>query len=960
MNTKKIRRHRNQRGVALLLALGSLSLMLVTGMAFLSNAIIARQAAANYRGRAQAKYIARSAVARLMMRIKYNLNNADSPWDEKLDMIVSRHVTGDGSKMQSESAVVDRITDDEKFMRSYVNGERKTVANLYGAGDTPQWEFLYDLYEDGDVSDDAKIIGRIAYMAIPGTANVNLSEVLRGHPDAVAASNSETGWEKRRGVGIRELNFGAGFFSGSQNALSDLAQRFATGEDYAGDQSKNYSFRDYQSFDELSTALGRATVNRFREYMLTSGYNDPEVFATDGGADRSSPDFTDAADFYHRFWLNRKQADWNALTIDDLLGEPTEFLKEQLEQPASNTVKALPYLRKIWWQDEAAQYGSDSGYDSVEARRKQVAANLLDYADENDEPTSDSSNWWSNEPTYTGLEKTHYLNEIGVQFTTTVNCTLASQTTDPNTGVVTRNFEIDTMLYVGQVLLETVNIYNTDMPNQQFSIEGSVECEIQLPNGSTETQTIPFKQENLAYSPTANGRYARINFEPSDKGDVSTTTVTVQQVNSSPAQTQMKVALKKLTIDRMYLMDNNGNPVDYTAKLEQDFTELSKLQDKTFSVPLSDGSIIDRCLYAGFQVDDPRENLTQGYGDEEFLNWKATCKDELLEDTAIADPADYNGTTSYDMSFGRVNNFFLDLKGKYADQKIEQNISDAFDNISTAYIRNEIMETPLELGAIHRASKWQTINLKNAAEASSVYQYTDLRAGSDTQNGFTYEDGDGNILDQIKMTERVFAPGKINMNRYPESANNFLFQAAFEGIPWQINTTNTLEYYANAGKLSEAAANTIRNELSQDVATRGRFLSRGAMIGYPYGSGTTNRLYNAFGAITPENDMQAEAIPAMSAALFTANTIQPDTISFVLVAQAVTDIGGNFKMAQARVDDADATVERTVEYGKFDYEKVNDRYYYFDKIVGEVKMLVTIRYERESRKVTLINTEYID
>ena len=77
MNTKKIRRHRNQRGVALLLALGSLSLMLVTGMAFLSNAIIARQAAANYRGRAQAKYIARSAVARLMMRIKYNLNNAD-------------------------------------------------------------------------------------------------------------------------------------------------------------------------------------------------------------------------------------------------------------------------------------------------------------------------------------------------------------------------------------------------------------------------------------------------------------------------------------------------------------------------------------------------------------------------------------------------------------------------------------------------------------------------------------------------------------------------------------------------------------------------------------------------------------------------------------------------------------------------------------------------------------------
>ena len=80
----------------------------------------------------------------------------------------------------------------------------------------------------------------------------------------------------------------------------------------------------------------------------------------------------------------------------------------------------------------------------------------------------------------------------------------------------------------------------------------------------------------------------------------------------------------------------------------------------------------------------------------------------------------------------------------------------------------------------------------------------------------------------------------------------------------------------------------------------------------------------------------------------------------MLVAQAINDLGGGFKMAKARVDKADEPVEHTVEYGKFDLEKVNDRYYYFDEILGEVKMLVTIRYESETRKVTLIQAEYID
>ena len=259
-------------------------------------------------------------------------------------------------------------------------------------------------------------------------------------------------------------------------------------------------------------------------------------------------------------------------------------------------------------------------------------------------------------------------------------------------------------------------------------------------------------------------------------------------------------------------------------------------------------------------------------------------------------------------------------------------------------------------------------------------------------DGFTYDDGDAAILDQIKMTDRAFSPGRINMNHYIEdtgtsagNASNFLYQAAFVGIPWKITSlkgyvdwlkendrgTGEDDEVSPTGPIlsvvDEATATRIRHRLAKnrDGTENGdsdllTFLSRGAMIGFPYNDATNARMSNAFGAITPENDLQAEAIPALSAGLFTAISPEPDTISFVVVAQAIRDLGGGIKIAKQRVDEQDETVEHTVEYGKFDYEKVNERYYYFDEILGEVKMLITIRCDRENRKVTLIQAEYID
>ena len=63
--------HKNESGVALLFALGILSLLLVLGLAFASNALLAQKVARNNSNRSQAKLLAQSAISRIATAIMY-------------------------------------------------------------------------------------------------------------------------------------------------------------------------------------------------------------------------------------------------------------------------------------------------------------------------------------------------------------------------------------------------------------------------------------------------------------------------------------------------------------------------------------------------------------------------------------------------------------------------------------------------------------------------------------------------------------------------------------------------------------------------------------------------------------------------------------------------------------------------------------------------------------------------
>ena len=65
------------------------------------------------------------------------------------------------------------------------------------------------------------------------------------------------------------------------------------------------------------------------------------------------------------------------------------------------------------------------------------------------------------------------------------------------------------------------------------------------------------------------------------------------------------------------------------------------------------------------------------------------------------------------------------------------------------------MQSPWELGFIHRGAAWQTINLK---------AYNSDEGVATDAGGNAYSDGDANILDQIKMSSQTETYGKVNIN----------------------------------------------------------------------------------------------------------------------------------------------------------------------------------------------------
>lgn len=419
--------HKNESGVALLFALGILSLLLVLGLAFASNALLAQKVARNNSNRSQAKLLAQSAISRIATAIMYYQFQA---WSPAIIPVDYSDIYSYGKDKDNKVFADGLFSKDDSLLTppSSVSTEQPTTETFQ----KPKWAFIFDKPES---EADRKIVGRIAYQQVPGSngaSKITMDSVLRGvYKQKSHATSSTSGtenhepWEYRWGKTISELNFNTStpLNNWNSNKPAESALTETT----------------FSSIPAFFTAYGTVYFSgeyadekkAFFERWFTGGTEpvEPEFYRYETVANGVTTEYK----LYHRFnlgdidkcdlkedqWYDRFRNDTsvtlskNSTAILDKLAH--DGVKFKLTDELTPADTGIPFLKQITNEHEHKQ----GTFSTLEARRKQIAANLNDYCDPDSIPTSDfpATNWSvdedKKEPTFTGNERTPYIYELG-------------------------------------------------------------------------------------------------------------------------------------------------------------------------------------------------------------------------------------------------------------------------------------------------------------------------------------------------------------------------------------------------------------------------------------------------------------------------------------------------------------------------------------------------------------------
>ena len=417
--------HKNESGVALLFALGILSLLLVLGLAFASNALLAQKVAYNNSSRSQAKLLAQSAISRIAIAMMYYQYQADAKGIIPVNYSAIYSDGADGIDEDGNVFADGLYSTDDSLLTpptSSVSASFEANSNTYKL---PKWAFIFDKPKG---EDDRKIIGRIAYQQViddeKGISKINLDNVLHGIYSQ-ETNPARIPWNNRWGKSINELNLGSS--TPFKKWQETLAPESASDLDISSlaDFFNAYSNSPSDPFYDYPNANSDGYKNKnFVERWFTGGKTkaEPEFYRYDISSTeykslhRFNLGDLDKCDLDDDKWYDRFRKD-TSLTINKntdtfltqlLAADSKEFnLTEELTPPDTG----IPFLKQI-----ANEQGT---FDSLATRRKQIAANLNDYCDPDSKPTSDvdATNWSVDEgvtePTFTGNERTPYIYELG-------------------------------------------------------------------------------------------------------------------------------------------------------------------------------------------------------------------------------------------------------------------------------------------------------------------------------------------------------------------------------------------------------------------------------------------------------------------------------------------------------------------------------------------------------------------
>lgn len=831
----------DEKGIALLFTLGILAVLLVLALCFATTSITERKAAANNASLSFAKMLADSGAQRAIAALRfYDISSSTAAYDKMFS-----HETSDVANNNSTFDWLWKLGTTEKGV-TYYEWPRTTYNKV--SSDAVHWIYVKDSDTNG------KIVGRFAYYVTASGGRLDPSACVTKSTDPSGATNEDAVTnpaqkEERPGKNVYEINIRNLTNSNTYLTDTNVSDLSSTSASPSGLKP---NLTPWVDFDTMIGASGlnltvEAQKEQFRNWFNVSNSYDNETYWIDG---KASPltlpnGLQESTEFFHRFNLARTQVQWDAMTIADIIAAPTDTTTTP-PAPATNCDgTGIPWIANFGKLDDGTT--DDESYKdtftNVAARRNQIAANLIAY---NHSPnlgliagkTTDSTT----DPTYTGNDKSPYINEIGVR----IDATVTVDSTGGGSGKSKNNYDL--AVWVGCEIINPLS--NGGVQN----FASTATFEILEGTLSYKWTSAASLTPNSATYDLANFSGAKIISFPAigiapysmqwnsivlpQAGDVGWHN-TVSGAILSDVSVQIKRAR----------LNYNGFIADF---VKPDYDGGSP----TTIAVLASGNTTKVGLFS-YQVDDPRQNLNDG-------DWAQASSTVVIPS---ADPYASFGTPDLPNAGITCSNLPANTTKDWESTP---------SGISTAFVRNAPMQSPWELGFIHRGSKWETINLKAYSSVDTHYGVAYYLGGRN------YTAGDANILDQVKMTNATKIYGKVNLRALSIDSLRALLGYIRYGVPMPNTDSNNPGSLTNGTELTYTThvtdmANAINGSPDKPFLTR-------AMVA------KVGRLFNFDGTGTIQNsDEKQEEIIGKFINL-TKATIA-DEFTIICLAQSIRDVG---------------------------------------------------------------------
>lgn len=779
---KQNRSVRNSRGVAIVFTLGILGLLTVIALGFASTALLNRKIADNTGDMIYARHIAKNiALAHASYSVSMNFPAAD---------IYSKEISGDSAETDFLWKM-DTILDGVKLYWS--TGDADTAYRSDGA----RWQYLYEP-DNNPVSGKKRILGRYAYAAVSFSGRMDPMVNLGGEASRYGSTEKE----------LKLPNNGYDWNANLKDKLA-LPNRWA-------------------SPVEIFKALG-ITNTETKKNFLSSGIgfesqSVPEVYWVDRNNDGKKTD----DELYLRcnfpyYRASDADAFWKDMTVEKLIGESeTDKTLEDAKASGEKSVSFIPWLKHMAAdrKTQAQQIAANI------LQYNRPGPNALDETGKRFATVSDKmgTDWLTDKPAYAGVGRHPMLNEIG--FRVIVEAKVEKEEVKDAAGNITDYKYTPKYLITvesGAELIcpffNPVNSTDINATSVKFPDSGHLEIvlrDFKKQEDISKITALSAELDEIVADPTAtqlelktneakmetnNWNKVNLNLVKLDSdGKASSYFSQTDDWNGSPAYTKTSRFWKSQTEQTVkYSFDDSnthsftlpGNKgIDITTDQSAKILNWMEVQHINFKPGYAvmyygpDQSV--ECQRDFANLKDEEETQTRKVGEKKWVffisyeandplvnhnaaDWKITKKDAEYPTTGtvedelnklypgtIADEKHVNSTVS-----GKL---LTETKADGTTVVLEDAEDPAYTTakrLSTSYIRHEPMQSLWELGCISRGEAWKTLNLSKSKsfDASATTDATKLIPG-------TFEEGDANILDQIKFrdTDELYVYGKVNIN----------------------------------------------------------------------------------------------------------------------------------------------------------------------------------------------------